>query len=90
MIALSKDEGAIQADWVQVLKRHNCIEIYEYLYNVVLNEGDYVGDYVLDRKFIVRLLKIAKDSDLPCEPSPYGNLKQDIEHYIEVFGKDST
>ena len=86
MIALDKDEGAIQADWEQVLKRRNCIEIYEYLYSTILNEGD----YALDRKVIVRLLKIAKDSDLPYEPSPYGNLRQDIEHYIEVYSKDAT
>ena len=86
MVTLNKDEGAIQADWEQVLKRRNCIEIYEYLYSTILNEGD----YALDRKVIVRLLKIAKDSDLPYEPSPYGNLRQDIEHYIEVFSKDVT
>ncbi len=85
MIALDKDEGAIQADWAEVLKRSNCMEIYEYLYNVILNE-----DYALNKKFIVRLLKTAKESDLPCEPAPYGNLKQDIEHYIEVYSKNAT
>ena len=89
MIALDKDKEAIRADWAEVLKRRNCIEIYEYLYNVILNE-DYVGDYSLDRKFIVNLLKMAKVSDLPCEPAPYGNLKQDIENYIEVYSKDAT
>ena len=89
MIALDKDKEAIRADWAEVLKRRNCIEIYEYLYNVILNE-DYVGDYSLDRKFIVNLLKMAKVSDLPCELVPYGNLKQDIEHYIEVYSKDAT
>ncbi|VVB65186.1 Uncharacterised protein [uncultured archaeon] len=88
-MTLDKDEGAIRADWAEVLKRRNCIDIYEYLYNVILNE-DYVGDYALDKKFIVSLLKMAKDSDLPCEPGPYGNLKQDIEHYIEVYSKDAT
>ncbi len=66
------------------------MEIYEYLYNVILNEGEYVGDYTLDRKVIVRLLKMARDSDLPCEPGPYGNLKQDIDHFIEVFSKDAA
>lgn len=90
MVTLNQDAGAIQAEWAQVLKRRNCIEIYEYLYSNILNEGDYVGDYALDKKVIVRLLKIAKDSDLPCEPSPYGNLRQDIEHYIEVFSKDTA
>ncbi len=89
MIALDKDEGAIQASWAEVLKRRNCIEIYEYLYNVILNEETYVGDYALNRKFIVRLLKMAIESDLPCEPAPYGNLKQDIEHYIEIYDKDA-
>ena len=90
MLALVKGERAIWADWVEVLKTRNCIDIYENLYNVILNEEDYVGDYALDRKFIVSLLKMAKDSDLPCEPGPYGNLKQDIEHYIEVYSKDAT
>lgn len=86
---MDKNDGATQANWAEVLKRRNCIEIYEYLYNVILNE-DYVGDYTLDRKFIARLLKMAKDSDLPCEPGPYGNLKRDIEHYIEAYSKDAT
>ncbi len=81
---MGKDEATIQAGWAEVLKRSNCIEIYEYLYNVILNE-----DYALDKKFVVGLLKIAKKSDLPCEPAPYGNLKQDIEHYIEVYGHDN-
>lgn len=85
MTALGRDEVTIQADWAEVLKRRYCIEIYEYLYNVILNE-----DYALDKKFVVRLLKIAKESDLPCEPAPYGNLKQDIEHYIEVYGHDDA
>lgn len=88
-MALNKDESTIRANWEEVLQRRNCIEIYEYLYNVILNEEDYVGDYALDRKVIVRLLKMAKDSDLPHEPGPYGNLKQDIEHYIEVYSKDA-
>jgi hypothetical protein len=88
-MALDNDESTIRANWEEVLQRRNCIEIYEYLYNVILKEEDYVGDYALDRKVIVRLLKMAKDSDLPSEPSPYGNLKQDIEHYIEVFSKDA-
>lgn len=88
MIALDKNEEAIRADWEGVLKRRNCIEIYEYLYNVILNQQDYVGDYALERKFIVRLLKMARDSDLPQDPGPYGNLKQNIEHYIEVFSSD--
>ncbi len=86
---MNKDESTIRANWEEVLQRRNCIEIYEYLYNVILNEEDYVGDYALDRKVIVRLLKMAKDSDLPSEPGPYGNLKQDIEHYIEVYSKDA-
>ncbi len=89
MIALVKDEGAIRADWAEVLKRRNCTEIYEYLYNVILNE-DYMGDFTLDRKVILGLLKMARDSDLPCEPSPYENLKQDIEEYIEVYSKSAT
>jgi hypothetical protein len=88
MVALQKDERAIRADWEEVLKRRNCMEIYEYLYNVILNE-DYVGDFNLDKRFIVRLLKMAKEANLPCEPAPYGNLKQDIEHYIEVYGADN-
>jgi hypothetical protein len=33
---------------------------------------------------------MAKESDLPCEQSPYENLRQDIDHYIEVFSKDAT
>lgn len=81
---MGKDEVAIQASWAEVLKRRNCIEIYEYLYNIILNE-----DYALDKKFIVGLLKTAKESDLPCEPAPYGNLKQDIEHYMDVYGLDA-
>ncbi len=85
MVELEKDEEIIRADWAEVLKRRNCIEIYEYLYNIIMNE-----EYPLDRKFIVRLLKIAKESDLPCEPGPYGNLKQDIERYIEVCSKDTA
>ncbi len=85
MIELDKDEETIQINWTEVLKRRNCMEIYEYLYNVIMNE-----EYPLDKKFIVRLLKLAKESDLPCEPAPYGNLKQDIEHYIEVCSKDDT
>ncbi|VVB63774.1 Uncharacterised protein [uncultured archaeon] len=89
-MALVKNEGAIRADWAEVLKKRNCMDIYEYLYNVILNEEEYVGDYALDKKFIVSLLKMARDSDLPCEPGPYGNLKQDIEHYIEVYSKDAT
>jgi hypothetical protein len=84
---LSKDEVKIRGDWGEVLKRRNCIEIYEYLNNVILQEEDYVGDYLLDKNFIVKLLKMAKESDLPCEVGPYGNLKQDIEHYIEIFSK---
>lgn len=83
------NEGAIRTEWAEVLKRRNCTEIYEYLYTVLLNE-DYVGDPDFDRKFIVGLLKMAKDSDLPCEPAPYGNLRADIEHYIEVYSKDAT
>ncbi len=86
---MDNDESTIRANWEEVLQRRNCIEIYEYLYNVILKEEDYVGDYALDRKVIVRLLKMAKDSDLPYEPGPYGNLKQDIEHYIEVYSKDA-
>ncbi len=58
---------------------------YEYLYNVILNEGR-VGEYTLNRQFIVSLLDMAAQSDLPCESGPYGNLKKDIEHYIKVFG----
>ncbi len=86
---MDNDEGTIRAHWEEVLKRRNCIEIYEYLYDVILNNAQ-VGDYTLDRRFIVRLLKIAKESDLPCEQSPYENLRQDIDHYIEVFSKDAT
>jgi hypothetical protein len=78
-------EQFVHVGW-KCFTRRNCIEIYEY--NVVLNEGR-VGEYSLDRQFIVRLLKLAKESDLPCEPGPY-NLKQDIEHYIEVFSKNAT
>ena len=89
MIALVKDEGAIPAVWAEVLKRRNCTEIYEYLYNVLLNE-DYVGDYTLDREVILRLLKMARDSDLPCETGPYKNLRQDIEHYIEVYSEGAA
>ena len=89
MITLDVDEVTIRARWAEVLERRNCMEIYEYLYNDILNEGR-VGEYTLTRKFIVKLLKMAKESDLPCEPGPYGNLKQDIEHYIEVFSKDAT
>ena len=84
---MSKDEVKIRGDWAEVLKRRNCIEIYEYLNNVILQEEEYVGDYLLDKKLIINLLKMAKESELPCEAGPYGNLKQDIEHYIEVFGK---
>jgi hypothetical protein len=84
MIVLDKDEVTIRADWAEVLERRNCIEIYEYLYTVILNE-----DYALDKKFIVGLLKTAKESDLPCEPAPYGNLKEDIEHYMKVYGHDA-
>lgn len=82
---MKKDEETIQANWEEVLKRRNCMEIYEYLYNVIMNE-----ESPLEKKFIVRLLKIAKNSDLPCESGPYGNLKQDIEHYIEVCSKNAT
>lgn len=89
MITLDNDEGTIWAQWENVLKRRNCIEIYEYLYNVILNNPQ-VGNYTLDKRFIVRLLKFAKESDLPCESSPYENLRQDIDHYIEVFSKDAT
>lgn len=83
---MDMDEAAIRAQWEGVLKRHNCIEIYEYLYNVILNEGR-IGEYTLTKQFIVKLLRMALESDLPCEQSPYDNLKQDIEHYIEVFSK---
>jgi len=86
---LDVDEATIRARWAEVLERRNCMEIYEYLYNDILNEGR-IGEYTLTRQFIVKLLKMAKESDLPCEPGPYGNLKQDIEHYIEVFSKDAT
>jgi hypothetical protein len=83
------DESTIRARWTELLDRHNCAEIYEFLYNVILSNPQ-VGDYTLDRRFIVRLLKMAKESDLPCEQSPYENLRQDIDHYIEVFSKDAT
>ncbi|RQW78996.1 MAG: hypothetical protein EHM14_10205 [Methanothrix sp.] len=86
---MDNDEGTIRAHWEEVLKRRNCMEIYGYLYDVILSNPQ-VGDYTLDRRFIVRLLKIAKESDLPCEQSPYENLRQDIDHYIEVFSKDAT
>lgn len=89
MIALDKDREAIQVEWAEVLKRRNCMEIYEYLYTVLLNE-DYVEDPNFERNFIVRLLKMATESDLPCEPAPYGNLRVDLEHYIEVYSKDAT
>ncbi len=89
MIILITDEVDIRSRWSEVLSRKNCIEIYEYLYNVILNEGR-VEEYTLDRQFIVSLLKMAKESDLPCEPGPYGNLKKDIEHYIEVFSRDAA
>jgi hypothetical protein len=89
MITLDVDEATIRARWAEVLEKRNCMEIYEYLYNDILNEGR-IGEYTLTRQFIVKLLKMAKESDLPCEPGPYGNLKQDIEHYIEVFSKDAT
>ncbi|OPY51940.1 MAG: hypothetical protein A4E48_01364 [Methanosaeta sp. PtaU1.Bin060] len=90
MILLSKDEKKILEDWAEVLKRRNCIEIYEYLDNVILQEGDYVGDFLLDKAFILKLLKMAKESDLPCEVGPYGNLKQDIDHYINVISEGSN
>lgn len=90
MIILSKDEEKILEDWAEVLKRRNCIEIYEYLNNVILQEEDYVGDFLLDKKFILKLLKMAKESDLPCEGGAYGNLKQDIDHYIKVLGEGSN
>jgi hypothetical protein len=83
------DETTIRARWAEILDRRNCTEIYEYLYNVILSNPQ-VGDYTLDRRFIVGLLKMAKESDLPCEQSPYENLRQDIDHYIEVFSKDAT
>ncbi len=83
---MSEDnKQSIRQGWIEVLKRKNCIEIYEYLYNVILNE-----DYSLDRKLVVELLKMGCESDLPCEPGPYGNLKIDIEHYVEVYSKKST
>ncbi len=82
MMILDKDEQTIRMNWREVLGRRNCIEIYEFLYNIILNE-----DYSLDRKFVVGLLKIARDSDLPCEPAPYGNLKEDLEHYIKVYSE---
>lgn len=65
-----------------MLNRRDCIEIYEHLYSVILND-----EYSLDRKFVVELLKMSGESDLPCEPGPYGNLKIDLEHYIEVYSR---
>jgi hypothetical protein len=81
-IMLVESKQTIRQNWTEVLKRRDCIEIYEYLYNIILNE-----EYSLDRKFVVELLKMGKDSDLPCEPGPYGNLKIDIEHYVEVYSR---
>ncbi len=86
---MTADEVEIRSRWSDVLNRKNSMEIYEYLYNVILNEGR-VEEYTLNRQFIVSLLKMAKEFDLPCEPGPYGNLKKDIEHYIEVFSRDAT
>ncbi len=72
----------MRQNWMEVLHRRNCIEIYEHLYSVILND-----EYSLDRKFVVELLKMGGESDLPCEPGPYGNLKIDLEHYIEVYSR---
>jgi hypothetical protein len=84
MILLDTDKQTIRNVWSMVLEKKNCIDIYEYIYNIILNE-----ETPLDQEFIVELLKMARASDLPCEPGPYGNLKKDIEHYIEVNSKES-
>lgn len=80
---MNKDEQTIRRDWLAVLGRQDCIEIYEYLYNVILNE-----EYPLDEKFILELLEITRGSNLPCESGPYANLKKDIEHYMKVYSDE--
>jgi hypothetical protein len=82
---LDKDEQAIRVNWSDVLKSQNCIDIYEYLYNIILNE-----EYPLEEKFVLELLKTARDSNLPCESGPYGNLKNDIERYIKVYSEKKS
>jgi len=47
---LDKDEQTIRKNWSTVLKRQDCIEIYEYLYNVILNE-----EYPLDEQFVLEI-----------------------------------
>jgi hypothetical protein len=83
MILLDADKQTIKKIWSMALEKKDCIEIYEYLYNIILNEEN-----PLDRIFIVELLKMARASTLPCGSGPYGNLSKDIEHYIEVYSKD--
>jgi hypothetical protein len=85
MVLLNKDEQTIRRNWSAVLEGQNCIEIYEYLYNVILNE-----EYPLNEKFVLELLEMTRESNLPCESGPYGNLKKDIEHYIKVYSDEAT
>ncbi|MDD2836099.1 MAG: hypothetical protein PHY05_08095 [Methanothrix sp.] len=80
---MDTDKQTIRRVWSMVLEKKDCIEIYEYLNNIILNEEN-----PLDRKFIVELLKMARASTLPCGSGAYGNLSKDIEHYIEVYSKD--
>ncbi|NPV62017.1 MAG: hypothetical protein HPY61_05195 [Methanotrichaceae archaeon] len=79
---MDKDEQTIRREWSTVLQKHDCIEIYEFLYSVILNE-----EYPLDQKLVLDLLHMALESDLPCEAGPYGNLKEDIGHYTKVYSE---
>lgn len=81
---LDEDAQTIRKVWAMVLESRNCIEIYEYINNVILNREN-----PLDRKFVLELFKMAKPLDLPCEQGPYGNLRKDIEHYIKVYGTEA-
>jgi hypothetical protein len=76
-------EQKIRKVWAMVLESKDCIEIYEYINNVILNM-----ETPLNQKFILELLKMAKPLDLPCKQGPYGNLRNDIEHYIKVYGTE--
>jgi hypothetical protein len=79
---MNEEYQTIKRNWSSVLLKQNCIEIYEYLYNIILN-----AEYPLDEEFVLELLEMAKESDMPYESGPYGNLKGDIEHYIEIYRK---
>jgi hypothetical protein len=75
-----KEKGQIRKDWAELLKKRDCKDMSEYFTNIIFNE-----DWPLDRDFVVELLKMAKNSNIPSD-GLCKDLKRDIDHYLNKYG----